>query len=500
MISFTDPSHLRDSVSKSDVTTISDLATTQTNPRIRGSSEMDGSDRLPKRIKRSRTYVEQLELTSNETWTSHSNAPASGPVPIDADATMSNATTASPINYFTASCDGGITLARDQVAVSRENDHSSRNQILLNPGVESLFFQQPTHHLGLRSLEDNELGMGYTELETSDSLVGNSAFASAAFTMDQTQRLVASRTKGRLILPRSNADPVHPSPSPQHLSTQTDTPHGNRTSPFVSPFTEIVGTFGVDHQSSDAFRNITFLNSYLKMRWPQKKPQEPASKPLIQQQISPSREMSEMATSLSSRDVVLLNPSSSSNPVPSPLGGRASILGTWTTPSDAYIMFTKVPAKLPPNFGLESPAMDSTDTKLFQFYLQAWCPGRSVLRESNVWLNEFARMHNHFGILAAMQSLAGIYIYDYTQAPHVRMRVIRRFAEAELRLQVLLTDPDSLRDGNEVVTITCFLAMQDVSADFLSITYHAIPGVTGLTWCRSLCIAAARGGRPIPDG
>lgn len=75
-------------------------------------------------------------------------------------------------------------------------------------------------------------------------------------------------------------------------------------------------------------------------------------------------------------------------------------------------------------------------------------------------------MHKSDGVRAAIQSLAGIYIYDYLPKDDVRKRVNERFSEAESRLSSLLADPATTNNesrANELITIAVILSMQDVS-------------------------------------
>lgn len=66
--------------------------------------------------------------------------------------------------------------------------------------------------------------------------------------------------------------------------------------------------------------------------------------------------------------------------------------------------------------------------------------------------------------MAAIQSLAGIYIHDYTGTAEVRERVNERFSVAEARLTELLNEPMSEQNADEIITIACLLSMQDVSS------------------------------------
>jgi hypothetical protein len=93
-----------------------------------------------------------------------------------------------------------------------------------------------------------------------------------------------------------------------------------------------------------------------------------------------------------------------------------------------------------------------------------WCPGRSILKDTNLWLKDFGQMQSNDGVRAAIQSLAGIYIYDYLPTEQIRKRVNDRFALAESRLSQLLNDPAAIEadQGSEVITLSVILSMQDV--------------------------------------
>jgi hypothetical protein len=89
------------------------------------------------------------------------------------------------------------------------------------------------------------------------------------------------------------------------------------------------------------------------------------------------------------------------------------------------------------------------------------------MRKTNLWLNDFARMHQNSGVRAAIQALAGVYIYDYTPTPKVRQQVNGLFKIAESRLTELINYPTELDDNlsEELITIATLLSMQDVSPE-----------------------------------
>ncbi|GAB0139530.1 hypothetical protein EsHS_00000180 [Epichloe bromicola] len=122
------------------------------------------------------------------------------------------------------------------------------------------------------------------------------------------------------------------------------------------------------------------------------------------------------------------------------------------------------PRLIPPQYGYEAK-MDPTDRRFWQFYIRNWCPGRSVLEETNLWLKDFAQMHKSVGVRSALQSLAGIYIYDYQPLESIRNAVNKRFEAAEKRLTQLLNDAATYQDeaqANELITIAVILSMQDI--------------------------------------
>lgn len=73
-------------------------------------------------------------------------------------------------------------------------------------------------------------------------------------------------------------------------------------------------------------------------------------------------------------------------------------------------------------------------------------------------------MHEHEGIRFAIQSLAGIYIYDYLPDERVRQRINKRYIQADEHFSRLLVDPESLSSekDSEVITMAVILSMQDV--------------------------------------
>uniref|UniRef100_A0A4E9EPU3 Transcription factor domain-containing protein n=1 Tax=Gibberella zeae TaxID=5518 RepID=A0A4E9EPU3_GIBZA len=145
------------------------------------------------------------------------------------------------------------------------------------------------------------------------------------------------------------------------------------------------------------------------------------------------------------------------------------------TPSQAMMVnpspsppevFARAPRMVPKKFGHEAAMadMDYFDRRLFDFYIKNWCPGRSVLENTNLWLKDLAPMGRNKGILHAIQSLAGVYIYDYLPDERIRKRINERYTMANEYFAELLNAPQSRTrgQGREVITMAMLLSMQDV--------------------------------------
>ncbi|ENH61794.1 hypothetical protein FOC1_g10014746 [Fusarium oxysporum f. sp. cubense race 1] len=110
------------------------------------------------------------------------------------------------------------------------------------------------------------------------------------------------------------------------------------------------------------------------------------------------------------------------------------------------------------------PENGQVNGRLFEFYIKNWCPGRSVLSNTNLWLKDLAPMHKNEGILHAIQSLAGVYIYDYIPDERIRQRINQRYVTADQYFSTLLNAPESRENGKgqEVITMAVLLSMQDI--------------------------------------
>lgn len=139
-----------------------------------------------------------------------------------------------------------------------------------------------------------------------------------------------------------------------------------------------------------------------------------------------------------------------------------------TSPEENEVLVSRgsSPRLLPDQFGLMTK-MKLVDRRFWDFYIKNWCPGRSILNRSNLWLNDFAGMISVPAVRAAIQCLAGTYIYDYAPTPNVAKRVNLLFEVAEVRLRELInyfafTETLAEDDCNELVAIASVLSMQDI--------------------------------------
>jgi hypothetical protein len=96
--------------------------------------------------------------------------------------------------------------------------------------------------------------------------------------------------------------------------------------------------------------------------------------------------------------------------------------------------------------------------------IKNWCPGRSVLSKTNLWLKNLTPTHNNEGILHAIQSLAGVYVYDYLPDERMRQLINQRYVVADQYFSTLLNTPESTENGKgqEVITMAVLLSLQDV--------------------------------------
>ncbi|KAG6006209.1 hypothetical protein E4U21_007248 [Claviceps maximensis] len=290
---------------------------------------------------------------------------------------------------------------------------------------------------------------------------------------------------------------------PEGKSTPAKPPFGQRQQvnvrpPFPnnhlieSPFRDCIGTFGLTRSQSFHRPTNGQVNGYIKFSWP-KENDKKRTTPSRTSPVSQTSRITELDdasephdTATSSNCVVVNGPRDTSTTVrdvmpdfsidfstyvsqTADMGYNAFITPRSTPPSVHHHTIEEVaslgaPQLIPSQYGYEAK-MDSTDRRFWMFYIRNWCPGRSVLEDTNLWLKDFAQMHKSIGVRSAIQSLAGIYIYDYQPLDSIRDRVNRRFQDAEKRFTQLLNDPATYRDesqANEMITIGVILSMQDI--------------------------------------
>ncbi|KAG6133178.1 hypothetical protein E4U12_002864 [Claviceps purpurea] len=270
-------------------------------------------------------------------------------------------------------------------------------------------------------------------------------------------------------------------------------PHSNNHL-IESPFRDCIGTFGLNRSQSFHRPVDGKVNGYIKFSWP-KEHDKSRNSSVSTSQISPSSRITELddtseaqdtATSSASDCTAVISPRETSTSVRDTMPDfsidfsayvsqtadfsyNVSAIAGSTLPSIHHNSPVEVaslgaPRLIPSQYGYEAK-MDKTDRRFWMFYIRNWCPGRSVLEDTNLWLKDFAQMHKSVGVRSAIQSLAGIYIYDYQPLDSIRERVNQRFADAEKRFTQLLNDPATYCDeslANELITIGVILSMQDI--------------------------------------
>ncbi|KAL3588200.1 hypothetical protein FPOAC2_14099 [Fusarium poae] len=213
------------------------------------------------------------------------------------------------------------------------------------------------------------------------------------------------------------------------------------------------------------------VNGYIKLNWPLR---APSRRPSGHVPLPSEDDVENVAPNITRSHTL------DRNSIPIPLVGTISPMSLkrgWGSASSPMLMASPlvspqdtsevpiktIPKMLPPQFGYQAK-VDNMDRGLFEFYIKNWCPGRSVLNETNLWLKDLAAMHENQGILHAIQSLAGIYIYDYLPDERIRQRINQRYILADRYFSTLLNAPESREKGKgqEVITMAVLLSMQDI--------------------------------------
>ncbi|KAJ6783549.1 hypothetical protein PWT90_10636 [Aphanocladium album] len=303
----------------------------------------------------------------------------------------------------------------------------------------------------------------------------------------RTQPQVQTQPPPR-VQPPLRTRPTPPSRSPALLSEPAPQEQRRRKSRskyvITSPFSDCIDTFGRNFSLKRFARPVDGkVNGYIKFSWPKREGEKQSSRVIEVTEIDNEGDSSASLPSTyackQSNELAMQRRGSSTSTI-SVITGSESPYSTASTlivtqngqqlqsPTGSFSQFldsevAEHPRFVPPHFGYVA-VMDNMDRKLFKFYLNNWCPGRSVLKGTNLWLTDFAKMHDSVGVLSAIQSLAGIYIHDYLPDEIVRRRVNERFAIAEARLSRLLQDQANLdaRESSELITLASLLSMQDI--------------------------------------
>ncbi|KAL7940244.1 fungal-specific transcription factor domain-containing protein [Trichoderma barbatum] len=233
-------------------------------------------------------------------------------------------------------------------------------------------------------------------------------------------------------------------------------PHG-----FASPFMERIPSFGKQESRRFTRPGDGVINSYIKFNWPRLRTRD--NRPSCRSVVTQTSDDTDNGRT---REIIKPSTQSSSTLVATNRHlnhhlKQRSAQATSTVGLD-YNGSPKGPRMLPSQFGLVSK-MDGMDRRLWSFYISNWCPGRSILDKTNSWLRDFAPMHGNNGVLCAIQSLAGIYVYDYQPLEDISRHIEAKFVHAEARLSQLLGETElTVADTSELITISSILSMQDI--------------------------------------
>ncbi|CAI6098060.1 unnamed protein product [Clonostachys chloroleuca] len=296
--------------------------------------------------------------------------------------------------------------------------------------------------------------------------------------------------QGMVPIPNTGAIPINCHPPPKE---EVETaPMIGPAALIRSPFYDCLESFGTFQTKFIARPPEGFVNGYIKFAWGKdSQPGVITAKVLpngetVPLDLSPPIRSSTTPPMSATHYHTALTPLATdmgvkieASPSPTNIGGLSpssiEYSGFSTPPLDSQgsspissasvIHYQDGPQMLPPQFGYQAKVDDRMDRRFWQFYIKNWCPGRSVLKKTNLWLKDFASMHEQEGVRAAMQSLAGVYIYDYVPSEKIVRRVNELFRVAENRMTELLNDPEAAGDerkAQELITITTLLSMQDI--------------------------------------
>ncbi|KAL6351800.1 hypothetical protein LRP88_14893 [Fusarium phalaenopsidis] len=130
--------------------------------------------------------------------------------------------------------------------------------------------------------------------------------------------------------------------------------------------------------------------------------------------------------------------------------------------------------------------------------LKNWCPGRSVLAETNPWPLILTQACRNTAVSDAIASaigcLAGMYIYDYLADERIREAVCRRYTMAAEYYQELLKDLKSKRPGEGEESVALGVVLSTIHVQ----QRHGKPGspswLEGYKQCKSFLHQTNPGG------
>ncbi|KAK0377738.1 hypothetical protein CLIM01_04893 [Colletotrichum limetticola] len=134
-------------------------------------------------------------------------------------------------------------------------------------------------------------------------------------------------------------------------------------------------------------------------------------------------------------------------------------------PSDPQALLSELCSQ---TFLFEAGLEDNCDKNLFQFYVKAWCSGRSVLHKTNCWLVNIPRiMKDSSCVKHAMLALAGTYVLDYQPEESIRQVVNAHYKRAVLLLTMALREEarspsPTEHESNSLIAAVTLLNMIDV--------------------------------------
>ncbi|KAI0523911.1 fungal-specific transcription factor domain-containing protein [Xylaria bambusicola] len=122
--------------------------------------------------------------------------------------------------------------------------------------------------------------------------------------------------------------------------------------------------------------------------------------------------------------------------------------------------------RIPPNFGLGCK-LTIVERKIFKFYIDAWCSGRTILPKTNSWKVDLGCMlPSSEPLKNALLAIACTYILDYVTDDRMRTRANKYYHDAVVSLNKQLQQPQQweIGKGDDLIGTFALLNMHDVVA------------------------------------